>query len=162
MIGLGKEKDGLYVLQLNANAADVSGPPSAAATSASPSLFDLWHYRLGHISDSRLSFLHHQDPIITVLSNFYCTTCPLAKQRRLCFNDNSSLATKPFDLIHADIWGPFSVPTSLSHRYFLTIVDDCTRCTWVFLMKLKSETRQLLQNFFALVKTQFQTTIKCL
>lgn len=114
MIGLGKEKDGLYVLQLNANVADVSGPSSAAATSASSSLFDLWHYCLGHISDSGLSLLHHQDLTIPVSSNFYCTTCPLAKQRRLCFNDSSSLAVKPFDLIHVDIWGPFSVPSLLA------------------------------------------------
>lgn len=29
-----------------------------------------------------------------------------------------------FDLLHMDIWGPFSTPSMSGHQYFLTIVDD--------------------------------------
>lgn len=63
-------------------------------------------------------------------------------------------------MIHVDIWGPLAVKSFHGYSYFLTIVDDYTRHTWLFLMKHKSEARQLLQNFVTLVKTQFQTTIK--
>ena len=38
------------------------------------------------------------------------------------------------------------VPTIAGHKYFLTIFNDCTRSTWVYLMKFKSETRSLLQS----------------
>jgi hypothetical protein len=35
--------------------------------------------------------------------------------------------------------------------FFLTIVDDYTRFTWVHLMKYKSQTRSLLKSFFSLL-----------
>lgn len=123
-IGLGKENSGLYVLQQHALDVSVN---NSSAISLSSSYFDLWHYRLGHVSDSRISVLHNLDSSITCSPSFQCTTCPLAKQRHLSFNKSTSIASHPFDLIHSDIWGPFSIPTSSGHRYFLTIVDDCTR-----------------------------------
>jgi hypothetical protein len=46
------------------------------------------------------------------------------------------------------------------HRYFLTIVDDHTRHTWVHFMKNKSETRSLVRDFISYVKTQFNCSVK--
>ena len=40
-------------------------------------------------------------------------------------------------------------------HYFLAIVDDASRGTWVFLMKEKSEAFKLLKNFCLMIKTQF-------
>jgi len=68
--------------------------------------------------------------------------------------------TVPFELIHCDIWGGYSIPTHNGARYFLTIVDDFTRCTWVYLMKNKSETQSLLKIFHAMTQTQFSFKIK--
>ena len=45
-------------------------------------------------------------------------------------------------------------------KYFLTIVDDATKSTWVYLMKSKSETRPLLISFYKVIHTHFQTNIK--
>ena len=43
---------------------------------------------------------------------------------------------------------------------FLTIVDDFSRCTWVYLLKLKSDTQFVIPNFAKMVKTQFNGSIK--
>ena len=64
------------------------------------------------------------------------------------------------DLIHVDIWIPMSFPSASGHRYFLTIVDDHTRFTWIFFMKSKSETAALLKQFIILVENQFTKTVK--
>ena len=43
---------------------------------------------------------------------------------------------------------------------FFTLVDDYNRCTWVFLMKYKSEASSLIQFFYNLILTQFNLPIK--
>jgi transposase InsO family protein len=125
--------------------------------------FNVWHHRLGHPSTSRLNLLSHVISGLNMHSaSPHCNVCNLSKMRRLPFPTSVHISLLPFDLIHCDIWGPFHVPTVNNQKYFLTIVDDCTRCTWIFLMKLKSETRALLQSFFKLVQNQFSSSIKVL
>jgi len=91
-----------------------------------------------------------------------CSICPLAKQHRLSFPHSTSISPQPFDLIHYDIWGPFSTKSLTGSSYFLTIVDDHTRFTWIHLLENKSQTRTHIQAFFNLVETQFNAKIKCL
>ena len=117
---------------------------------------------MGHPSASTLSILHKQFSDITVSPLFPCDACHFAKQKRLSFPVSTSSCNNIFDLIHVDIWGPFSVPSVQGHRYFLTIVDDYSRFTWLFLMKTKSETQIHIKQFFALVQTQFSAAIKIL
>ena len=61
-----------------------------------------------------------------------------------------------------DVWGPYSTPTLDGFKYFLTVVDDTTRETWLFLMKSKSEVRQLFSSFYTMVHTQFGLKIKAI
>ena len=91
-----------------------------------------------------------------------CYVCPIAKFHRLSFPSVNNVSDKPFDLIHCDIWGPYKHSTYDNNCYFLTIVDDCSRFTWIFLLKNKSEAPTVIMRFFAMVKTQFAASIKCL
>ena len=75
---------------------------------------------------------------------------------------SSSSSSSCFDLIHADIWGPYSTPSLNGSKYFLTLVDDHSRCTWVYIMKHKSETSCLIQTFYNMIFTQFKVPIKML
>lgn len=65
-----------------------------------------------------------------------------------------------FELIQVDIWGAFSIPShNFGSRYFLTIVDNYSRCTWIYLMKNKSEIFRMLTHFFNQINWQFNTNI---
>lgn len=92
----------------------------------------------------------------------YCLWCHLEKQNKLPYSSSTAITYRPFEfeLVQMDIWGPLSIPSLHGHKYFLTIVDDFTRHTWLFLVKLKSETRTIMENFIILVKNQFDTVIK--
>lgn len=61
-----------------------------------------------------------------------------------------------------DIWGLFSCPSTSGHRYFLTVIDDKSRNTWIFLMKHKHETRNLAQSFVQMAETQFNARVECI
>ncbi|KAL3353831.1 hypothetical protein AABB24_018482, partial [Solanum stoloniferum] len=91
--------------------------------------------------------------VVFALNN--CEVCPLARQTRLPFPHSMSRSTSSFQLLHIDVWGPYKWETFDGMRYFLTIVDDHTRWTWFFLMRLKSDVLMLLKNFFNEVETQF-------
>jgi len=90
---------------------------------------ELWHQRLGHPSMSRVQSLSSNLHIPQKLSEFHCKICHLSKQKRLPFVSNKKIYEEPFSLIHIDVWGPFHITSVKGYRYFLTIVDDCTRMT---------------------------------
>lgn len=89
-----------------------------------------------------------------------CLVCPLAKQTRLPFSLSKISSQSYFEKLHVDIWGGYHVASISGARYFLTIVDDFTRCTWVYLMRYKSETPIHLINFINMVETQFSSKVK--
>ena len=45
-------------------------------------------------------------------------------------------------------------------HYFLTIVDDTTQATWVYLMRERGELSQLLRNFIVMTKNQLEKSVK--
>ena len=57
-------------------------------------------------------------------------------------------------------WGPYPTPSIQGHKYFLTLVDEKSKYTWLKLMKTKAKTRQHLIDFIALVETQFHKVIE--
>jgi hypothetical protein len=63
-------------------------------------------------------------------------------------------------MLHFDIWGPLSIPSVHNHRYFLTIVDDFSRYTWIILLKTKAEVPLHIQNFITFIQTQYHVTPK--
>ena len=70
------------------------------------------------------------------------------------------MSTQDFQLLHIDVWGPFNTTTYDGNKFFVTIVDDCTKMLWLFLIKLKSDVCVVLQNFFCLVQTQFHSKVQ--
>lgn len=101
------------------------------------------HERLGHLSFKCLDTLRSQYP-----DDAPCYVCPLAKQRRLSFPSHNNRSQHAFELVHCDIWGPYHISTISGYRYFLILVDDCTRFTWVFLLRHKSDVTFILPHFW--------------
>ena len=135
----------------------------AIVASVHSSQIQIWHSRLGHLSNAKLASIKPNDvPSFTSVENFDCDICPLAKQKHLPFNKSSHLSKSCFEFIHYDLWGPFLVSTIDHCKYFLIIVDDYSRCTWVYLLKHKSQTQFVLEQFCTMVETQFSKKIKTL
>ncbi|CAN1816910.1 Retrovirus-related Pol polyprotein from transposon RE1, partial [Linum perenne] len=169
-IGIAKLRHGLYVLDSEDTHPGIidctDGISASHSVTSLPQYsckhhnFSIWHYRLGHMSMPRMMYLQSMIPSICANKNVHCSICPCAKQKRLSFPISSSHTDKPFVLIHVDIWGYASTVSVTGHRYFLTIVDDYTRLTWVHLLSTKAEARSHLISFCEMVHTQFHTNIQ--
>lgn len=94
------------------------------------------------------------------LSN--CDSCHLAKQSRFPFSDSTSTSNSLFDLVHVDLWGPYHCKTQGSCNMFLTVLDDKSRATWVFLLSDKTQVSTLLSQFFTYVQNHFKCNVKIL
>lgn len=96
------------------------------------------------------------------LQNKVFLTCPMAKFTKLSFSLSESHAKELFELVHIDIWGPYKVCTKGKFRFFLTIVDDSSRNTWVYLLQHKSDSLKTLEEFLHCIENRFHKSIKFL
>ena len=160
MIGKGDLHRNLYILDMHSL---VSSPVESFCGSLSVD-GTLWHQRLGHPSAVKLQVLADSLYIPRSVSylDSHCEVCPLAKQKRLSFPFPNRLSDKAFDLLHLDVWGPFSTESIEGYKYFLTIVDDCTRVTWIYMLKTKHEVVEVFLVFLKYILTQYNATVKAI
>ncbi|KAL2249557.1 UNVERIFIED_CONTAM: Retrovirus-related Pol polyprotein from transposon RE2 [Sesamum indicum] len=125
---------------------------------ATSSDIDLWHRRLGHTSVDVLKHIPSINKNKSVLS--LCDICPMAKMHRLPFSSSDTHAVDIFDLVHMDVWGPYKQFSISNSHYMLTIVDDHSRATWIYLMTYKDQVVQKIETFFNMVHNQFNKRIK--
>ncbi|GJS67266.1 putative reverse transcriptase domain-containing protein [Tanacetum coccineum] len=92
--------------------------------------------------------------------NKACDVCLRAKQTRDSFPISNNKTTEPFQLIHYDLWGPYRPPSFCGARYYLTVVDDYSRATWIYLLVDKRHVSLNLYNFIVTVERQFNKQVK--
>ncbi|KAI1004075.1 hypothetical protein K3495_g4137 [Podosphaera aphanis] len=92
--------------------------------------------------------------------NFHCPTREKSKSIHKKPNQTLYNTTRPFELIHTDLSGKFSVPSLSGKYYYITFIDEHTRYAWVKFLRNKSEASQHMIDFVKYVKTQFKTNIK--
>ena len=80
-----------------------------------------------------------------------CSNCVLEKHQDSFDKCSSWHASTPLQLVHSDLCGPLPVVSFYSCKYLLTFIDDFSICTWVYLLKLKSD----FFNMFLAFKAKF-------
>ena len=95
----------------------------------------LYHLRLGHPSFRVLKVMFPYLFQGSDISKFHCEICELAKHTRVSFPISNKRSYHPFHLIHSDIWGPSTIPNVSGAHWFVSLIDDCTQVTWIFLLK---------------------------
>ncbi|CAN6687056.1 unnamed protein product [Malus baccata var. baccata] len=159
IIGRGTKREGLYYVD-----DVVPGRAHLVHSSRNRNLQKvlLLHRRLGHAS---FGYLKHIVPDLfsgIEDSELKCEVCILAKSHRASFPPSMNRRSSPFALVHSDVWGPSPVSTTSGIRWFVTFVDDCTRMTWLYMLKNKSEVCDVFRLFQQMVKTQYSIDIKVL
>ena len=121
--------------------------------------FTEFHASIGHATTKRE---HYADPenVPVKPSSFHCTICAKAKSSHSKPASTEKRASEPFALIHSDLSSKFSTPSLGGSNYYVSFIDDYTRMTWVYFMKNKSDFKEILVRFLAMVLRQYGARIK--
>ena len=86
--------------------ASSTSPTACPAATVSPHQI---HCRLGHPSLANLKLLV---PSLSYLSSLECESCQLGKHHRVQFAPRvNKRVSRPFQLVHSDVWGPHRIPS---------------------------------------------------
>ncbi|KAI5333503.1 hypothetical protein L3X38_023634 [Prunus dulcis] len=141
-------------------------PASELALRASVShCLQTWHKRFGHLNERSMKLLENQGmvhglPHLEQMS-VVCAGCMLGKQHRDSFPLESTWrASYPLELVHTDICGPMKTDSISGNKYFLLFTDDCTRMSWVYFLRNKSNALECFRKFKAMTELQSGFKIK--
>ncbi|CAH9138620.1 unnamed protein product [Cuscuta epithymum] len=126
---------------------------------------DLWHKRLGHISEKGRSLLLKRNvlPGVHDIHLKKCSHCLAGKQNRVSFKSHPpSRKESILDLVHSDVCGPMKTRTLGGCSYFVTFIDDHSRKVWVYTLKSKDQVFEVFKQFHVSVERQTGKKLKCI
>ncbi|GKC66267.1 putative ribonuclease H-like domain-containing protein [Tanacetum coccineum] len=125
----------------------------------------LWHRRLSHLNFGTINDLTKHDlvdglPKFKYGKDHLCSACERGKSKKASHppkvvpSNHSKL-----ELLHMDLCGPMRVASINEKRYILVIVDDYSRFTWVYFLRTKDETPEIIKNFIARVQLNYNAKV---
>ena len=142
-VAKGKQEGGLYVLECG-NSAFVYVLRNKNLHAS----FKLWHDRLGHVNHFIFLIL-----LCVLLVNSL-------RAIRLPFSPDTTRSNVVLGLIHCDIWCPAPTKSNLGFNYYVLFIDEYSRFTWLYPLKLKYDFFDIFLQFQKLVENQYSTKIK--
>jgi len=114
---------------------------------------------LGHLSFSQIRKACKYQvvcglPDIKIPNNTICKSCQFGKQTRTNFLEKEGLASRPLELVHTYVCGPFRTRSPRGEEYFILFIDDFSTMVWLGLMKHKDEAFEKFKVFKALAKNE--------
>ena len=125
---------------------------------------DLWHRRLGHMSEKGLQVLSKKELLAGIKGTPLktCVHCFHGNQNRISFRRNiASRKSHVLDLVHLDVCGPLKVRTLGGDLYFVTFIDDHSRKVWAYTLKTKDQVLDVFKHFQANVERETGRQLKC-
>lgn len=123
---------------------------------------DLWHMRLGHLSEGGMRELHKRGLLhgVKTCKLEFCKYCLYGKQRRVSFKTGVHTSKSILDYVHSDVWGPIKDVSMGGAQYFVSFIDDYSRKVWVYFMKHKLEVFDIFRQWKARVENQTEKKLK--
>jgi hypothetical protein len=93
-------------------------------------------------------------------SSSVCSQCQQGKSHCFHFSYSPSISNNPLQLLFLDVCSPASITSVNNNHFYLSVVDDFCKYTWLFPLATKSEVCATFLRFKQLVETFFNTKIK--
>jgi len=110
----------------------------------------IWHRRLGHY------YIENIEKYLNLhkVKNILCDDCKISKMKRVSHNKETPKANDILDVIHSDIIGPINESYN-GMKYIITFIDEASHKNWIFLMKRKNESTDIIIKFLKLLNNLF-------
>jgi hypothetical protein len=90
-----------------------------------------------------------------------CSACQAGKQVGAHHpHKNIMTSDTSLELLHMDLFDPIAYISIDGSKYCLVIMDDYSRFTWVFFLREKSQTQEILKKFLRQAQNEFGLRIK--
>ena len=89
-----------------------------------------------------------------------CKVCAKGKNTKKKFPCSESKAKEILEIIHSDVCSPMSSNSLSGYAYYVAFIDDFSRRTRVYFMKIKDEVFSKFKEFKALIKNHTEKKIK--
>lgn len=124
----------------------------------------IWHERLGHPSMGSIRELAKKQIISVDDAEELppCQDCIRGKAKKLLYPTGKHNSTSPLEYVHSDLWGPTSENTIGGGNYYMFLIDDFSRKTWIYILKAKSEAFGKLKEWCNEVELEKGCKVKCL
>ena len=123
----------------------LSHPQHALTHSNHSEICELWHKGMPHLHHPSLRMLRDMVTGLPEFSTKHSDVfrgCALGKYTKTVFPSSDIRSAGVLDLIHSDFCGPMSSVSLRGFEYYVTLIDDHSRKTWIyFLRSKKSEGR---------------------
>ncbi|GJV51586.1 integrase, catalytic region, zinc finger, CCHC-type containing protein [Tanacetum coccineum] len=158
----GGRDSNLYTISISDMAAS---SPICLMSKATSTKSWLWHRRLSHLNFGTINDLTKLDlvdglPKFKYGKDHLCSACERGKSKKashppkLIPSDYSKL-----ELLHMDLCGPMRVASVNGKKYILVIVDDFSRFTWVYFLRSKDETPEIIKKFIAQAQLNYKAKV---
>lgn len=142
-------------------------PESSSSAQCLPSDNSLmsWHRRLAHPNLRILKMLLKAQNIKPLSMDkedvVRCSVCVQGKMHRCRFTSRSKhCATEVGGIIHSDL-ASFPTQSREGFKYYVSFIDDYSKVSLLYLLKLKSQMFSAFQTFRVFFENHTKTTIKC-
>ena len=114
---------------------------------------DLWHRRLGHLNECQLKEMVSRNLVKGVkipksTGMMFCEKCVEGKMSRRNFKSVGEIRSmRKLQRVHSDVCGPMPTESIGGKRYYVTFIDDYSRCCKVYFIRNKSEVFDKFKEF---------------
>ena len=126
----------------------------------------LWHRRLGHVNFKTINTIAKYDLVRGLPKKIFqndqtCVDCLKGKQHRAsCKPKTHNSISQALYMLHMDLFGPTSVNSLNGKKYCLVVTDDYSRFSWVFFLRTKDETSEILKSYITGIENQIDKKVK--
>ena len=83
----------------------------------------------------------------------FCEYCVVRQKTRVKFGTANHDTREILEYVHSDVQGPTKTTSIGGSHYFVTFIDDFSKCVWVYIMQANDEVLEIFVKWKKMMET---------